>query len=291
MQKVAVIGAGAMGRQIALQCALKGYRVGLHDSRQEGLKEAAEFFQSYLAGRVAKGKLSQSGMDAALANLDVTGDLARAADGAFLVIEAIIEKIEPKEDLFRKLDELCPPEVIFGTNSSNMRGSRLAQVTKRPGRVLNIHFFNPALVMELVEIVTHPAVGADVIETVSDFCRRIGKAPVVLRREIPGFIVNRIFRALTREAMSLYEEGYASAEDIDLAVTKGLGHPVGPLRLLDMTGIDVSYLARQDEFEETGVETARPNRILKEMYEKGQWGRKTGRGFYDYADEAKKPGK
>jgi 3-hydroxybutyryl-CoA dehydrogenase len=289
VRKVAVIGAGAMGRQIALQCALRGLKVGLNDSREEGLRQAADFFAQYLGERVAKGRVTEEDKRAALANLDVTGDLSSAVAGAELVIEAIVEKIEPKEALFRALDAMCPAGVIFGTNSSSMRASRLAQVTRRPERVLNIHFFNPALVMELVEIVVHPAVSADVIATVTAFCRRIGKVPVLLRREIPGFIVNRIFRALTREAISLLEEGYASAEDIDLAVTKGLGHPIGPFRLLDMTGIDVSYLARLDEYEETGIETAKPNRLLREMYEKGDWGRKTGRGFYDYPDNAGKP--
>lgn len=288
IDKVAIIGAGAMGRQIALQCALRGLKVGLNDAREEGLRQAADFFTQYLGERVAKGRITEDDSRAALANLEVTGDLGRAVAGAGLVIEAIIEKIEAKEELFRALDAICPPGVIFGTNSSSMRASRLAGITRRPERVLNIHFFNPALVMELVEIVVHPAVSAEVIEAVTAFCRRIGKVPVLLRKEIPGFIVNRVFRALTREAISLLEEGYASAEDIDLAVTKGLGHPVGPFRLLDMTGIDVSYLARLDEYEETGVETAKPNRLLKEMYEKGDWGRKTGRGFYAYPDNAGK---
>jgi len=282
MEKIAVIGAGAMGRQIALQCALKGFKVSLNDNREEGLRQADEFVHQYLDGRIAKGKLAEADKASALAKLEITPDLAKAASEASLVIEAIIEKFEPKVALFRALDRMCPPDTIFGTNSSNMRGSRLAEVTSRPGRVLNIHFFNPALVMELVEVVVHPAVPDDVIAAVVAFCKRIGKTPVVLRKEIPGFIVNRIFRALTREAISLYEEGYASAEDIDLAVTKGLGHPMGPLRLLDTTGIDVSYLARLDEYEETGVAAAKPNRILKEMYEKGEWGKKTGKGFYSY---------
>lgn len=291
MQKIAVIGAGAMGRQIALNCALHGFQVSLNDSRAEGLEQARGFFAEYLAGRVAKGRLTTEQHDAALARLDLTPDLTRAAGDAELVIEAIVEKFEPKAELFRTLDALCPAGTILGTNSSNIRGSRLAEVTARPGRVLNIHFFNPALVMELVEIVVHPAVPAEVTDAVADFCRRIGKIPVVLHKEIPGFIVNRIFRALTREAVSLFEEGYASAEDIDLAVMKGLGHPMGPLRLLDTTGIDVSYLARQDEYEETGVETARPNRILKEMFERGDWGRKAGRGFYAYPAEETRKGR
>jgi 3-hydroxybutyryl-CoA dehydrogenase len=205
-----------------------------------------------------------------------------------MVIEAIVEQFDPKAKLFGYLDRICPIKTILATNSSNIRGSRLAEITSRPERVLNLHFFNPALVMELVEVVVHDRVPESVIQTCVDFCRSIGKSPVVMRREIPGFIVNRIFRALTREAVSLYEEGYASAEDIDLAVTKGLGHPIGPLRLLDMTGIDVSYLARMDEFNETGVESAKPNRALEEMYKRGEWGRKSGKGFYSYADEAKK---
>ena len=288
MEKIAVIGAGAMGRQIALQCALHGFEVDLNDSVAESLQAAAKVTREYLDGRVAKGRITGEQREAALSKVHMTPDLSAAATGASIVIEAIIEQFEPKAALFRELDRLCPPDAILATNSSNVRGSRLAEVTQRPGRVLNLHFFNPALVMELVEVVVHPAVPAGVIETALAFCRRIGKVPVLLRREIPGFIVNRIFRALTREAVSLYEQGYASAEDIDLAVTKGLGHPMGPLRLLDTTGIDVSYLARMDEYNETGVETAKPNRTLKEMYEKGQWGKKTGRGFYEYPREGDK---
>lgn len=288
MEKIAVIGAGAMGRQIALQCALHGFEVRVNDSQTQSLEAAGKFTREYLEGRVAKGRITAEQRDAAHAALRLTSDLAEAIDGVVLVIEAIVEQFEPKAALFHDLDRLCPPDAILATNSSNIRSSRLAQATKRPERVLNLHFFNPALVMELVEVVVHPAVTAHVVAAALAFCKRIGKTPVLLRKEIPGFIVNRIFRALTREAVSLYEEGYASAEDIDLAVTKGLGHPMGPLRLLDTTGIDVSYLARMDEYNETGVETAKPNRILKEMYERGDWGKKTGRGFYTYPREGEK---
>ncbi len=186
-------------------------------------------------------------------------------------------------DVFRvRAKRGCPPDALLATNSSNIRGSRLAEVTARPGQVLNLHFFNPALVMELVEVVVHPHVPEAVVQRAMEFCRRIGKTPVLLHKEVPGFLVNRIFRALTREAISLLEGGYASAEDIDLAVTKGLGHPMGPLRLMDNTGIDVSYLARMDEYKETGIESARPNELLRQMYERGEWGKKSGKGFYDY---------
>ncbi len=282
MQRVSVVGAGAMGRQIALQCALRGCEVVLNDSRGDALQGAFGFYREYLDGRIAKAKLSADECDAALARLRTTTDLAQAASGADVVIEAIIEQFEAKSALFRQLDNLCPPKTLLATNSSNICGSRLAAVTGRPGQVLNLHFFNPALVMELVEVVVHPAVAEATIGEAMEFCRRIGKTPVLLRKEVPGFIVNRIFRALTREAVSLLEGGFASAEDIDLAVVKGLGHPMGPLRLLDTTGIDVSYLARMDEYRETGVETARPNRLLEQMYERGEWGKKTGKGFYEY---------
>lgn len=283
MERVTVVGAGAMGRQIALQCALRGCEVVLNDSRDDALRSAVDFYAEYLAGRIAKAKLGAEERDAALARLRTTTDLAEAASGSALVIEAIVEQFEAKSALFQQLDRLCPSHTLLTTNSSNIRGSRLASVTGRPGQVLNLHFFNPALVMELVEVVVHPAVSEATIEQAMAFCRRIGKTPVLLRKEVPGFIVNRIFRALTREAVSLLEGGYASAADIDLAVVKGLGHPMGPLRLLDTTGIDVSYLARMDEYRETGIESAKPNRLLEEMYERGEWGRKTGKGFHDYS--------
>ncbi|MEO8298560.1 MAG: 3-hydroxyacyl-CoA dehydrogenase family protein [Burkholderiales bacterium] len=283
MEQVTVIGAGAMGRQIALQCALRGFAVVLNDSRQAALDDALAFYRDYLDGRIAKGKLTDAERSAALARMKTTTSLEEAARDAALVIEAIIEQFEPKVALFKQLDAICPPATLLATNSSNIRGSRLAELTQRPGQVLNLHFFNPALVMELVEVVVHPAVPEAVIEQAMAFCRSIGKTPVLLRKEVPGFLVNRIFRALTREAVSLLEGGYASAEDIDLAVAKGLGHPMGPLRLLDSTGIDVSYLARMDEYQETGVEAAKPNELLKQMYERGEWGKKSGKGFYDYS--------
>ncbi len=284
---VAVIGAGAMGRQIAVQCAMHGVDVTLNDSNVVALDDARGFADEYLAGRVAKKRITEDNRQDALAKLRFHADLNEAVAGSSLVIEAIIEDFAPKAELFGKLDKICPPSTILATNSSNIRGSRIAEATSHPERVLNLHFFNPALVMELVEVVVHPGVSEDALETAVAFCHVIGKTPVVMRKEIPGFIVNRIFRALTREAVSLYENGYASAEDIDLAVTKGLGHPMGPLRLLDATGIDVSYLARLDEYNETGDEAAKPNALLKEMYEDGAWGKKTGKGFYDYPDPGK----
>ncbi len=289
MDKITVIGAGVMGWQIALQCALHGFGVALNDNQPDMHATVGKYAREYLAGRVAKGRITAEQEAAALAKLHLEPQLAVAVAGARRwSSKRLSSSSSPRPPCSASSISSARLLRYWRPNSSNIRGSRLAAVTGRSERVLNLHFFNPALVMELVEVVVHPTVAADTIEAATAFCRRIGKIPVLLRKEIPGFIVNRIFRALTREAVRLYEEGYASVEDIDLAVTKGLGHPLGPLRLLDTTGIDVSYLARMDEYNETGDEMARPNRTLQEMYEKGQWGKKTGRGFYSYSSDGEK---
>lgn len=288
MEKVAVIGAGAMGRQIALQCALHGLDTTLNDTNAEALKNVRKFASEYLDGRIAKGKLSPGRKQATLTNLRYTTDLAAAIGDATVVIETIVEKRDAKLALFRDLDRLCRADAIIASNSSNICGSDLAAVTKRADHVINLHFFNPVLVMELVEVVAAPVVSEDLVQRALVFCRSIQRRPVVMRKEIPGFIVNRIFRALTREAILLLENGYASAEDIDFAVAKGLGHPMGPFTLMDMAGVDVTYLARKDEFEQTGVESTKPPRMLEQMYENGAWGKKVGQGFFTYPRDNEK---
>lgn len=282
MERVAVVGAGSMGRQIALHSALKGLNASLFDLSEKVMAKAESFSSEYLDSRVAKGKLTQEQRDEAASRLRFAGSLEECVEGAPIVIEAIIEEFLPKADLFKKLGAACSPEVILASNSSNIIPSRLARVTPNPERVLNLHFFNPVLVMDLVEVVLHPGTLSDVEQAALDFCRKIERTSVVVRKEIPGFIVNRIFRALTREAMNLFEGGYASVEDIDLAVTRGLGHPMGPFYLMDVAGVDVSYLARLDEYQETGNEAAKPNQILETLYREGRWGKKVGRGFYEY---------
>lgn len=287
MEKISVIGAGAMGRQIALQTALSGYSVTLTDSNAEALDKAREFSKEYLAGRVAKGKLTPEKKQGTLENLTFEVDLAASVRGAGIVIESIIEKRDAKLAVFRELDRLCETDTILATNSSNICGSELANVTKRADHVINMHFFNPVLVMDLVELVATDVVSEQVVQRALSFCKGIGRVPILLRKEIPGFVVNRIFRALTKEAVLLLEGGYASCEDIDLAVTKGLGHPMGPFTLMDMSGVDVTYLARKDEYEQTGAEAAKPPRTLEDMYKSGAWGKKAGRGFYTYPREEK----
>ncbi len=287
MNKVAVVGAGSMGRQIALHCAIKGLDASLFDLSSEVLSGAQEFSESYLASRVDKNRLTEDERAAAAARLRFASSIEDCVVGATVVIEAIIEEFQPKALLFEKLGVLCPSSTILATNSSNIVASRLADVTSAPERVINLHFFNPVLVMDLVEVVLHPRVSAEVERSALEFCREIGRTSIVVRKEIPGFVVNRIYRALTREAMNLLEGGYASAEDIDLAVTRGLGHPMGPFHLMDAAGVDVSYLARLDEYQQTGDEAAKPNEILEKLYREGRWGKKTRAGFFDYAAEGK----
>ena len=285
MEKVAVIGAGSMGRQIAVQCALHGVTVALYDLSPEMLANARRFSEEYLMSRVQKNRITDGERIETLERIIFAPSLEICVEGTSIVIEAIIEDFTLKSRLFETLGQLCPPPTILASNSSNIVSSRLAEVTVGPNRVINLHFFNPVLVMDLVEVGFHPAVSPEVQETAVAFCRVIGRTPVVVRKEVPGFLVNRIFRSLTREAINLLEGGYASAEDIDLAVTKGLGHPLGPFRLMDMAGIDVTYLARLDEYQQTGEESAKPQTILERLYQQGRWGKKVGHGFYDYPVE------
>jgi len=285
VENVCVVGAGVMGQQIALVAAMAGYRVKCHDVSEEALRKASEFVDGYLAERVAKGKLTQGQADRARAALRFTGDLAEAAGDADLVIEAVVEKLAVKRQVFAELDSLCPPEAILATNSSYIVSSRLADATRRPAKVCNMHFFNPALVMKLVEVVKGPHTAQNTVDAVMEAARRMGKIPVLLRKEVEGFLVNRILTAIRNEALYLYETGVASYEDIDTAVVHGLGHPMGPFRLLDLTGIDLSYHVAMERYQRTGDPAHKPSPTIVEKFVRGEWGRKTGKGFYEYGGE------
>ncbi|MBC7105778.1 MAG: 3-hydroxyacyl-CoA dehydrogenase family protein, partial [Firmicutes bacterium] len=282
--------AGVMGQQIALVAAMAGYRVKCHDVSEEALRKASEFVDGYLAERVAKGKLTQGQADQARAALRFTGDLAEAAGDADLVIEAVVEKLAVKRQVFAELDSLCPPEAILATNSSYIVSSRLADATRRPAKVCNMHFFNPALVMKLVEVVKGPHTAQSTVDAVMEAARKMGKIPVLLRKEVEGFLVNRILTAIRNEALYLYETGVASYEDIDTAVVHGLGHPMGPFRLLDLTGIDLSYHVAMERYQRTGDPVHKPSPTIVEKFVRGEWGRKTGKGFYEYGGERERRG-
>jgi 3-hydroxybutyryl-CoA dehydrogenase len=291
VKTVVVIGAGAMGKQIAMNTVLNGrdygYKVILCDSFPKALDSAREWASTYLTGRVEKGRITQEIADKVAANLTITGDVDGAARKADMVIEAIIEKIDAKKDLFKRISAITKPDTVLATNSSNIVSSKLAGVTVHPERLLNMHFFNPALVMKLVEIVRGPHTGDEAVEVTKQLAIRTGKTPIILKKEIAGFVVNRINAAVAHEACTLLEKGIASVEDIDKACELGLNYPMGPFRLMDLTGIDVNYYVRVDRYAESHDPYDAPCPSVVEKFKKGEYGRKTGKGWYDYSDKKK----
>ena len=288
VQEILVVGAGAMGSQIGLVCALAGYGVTVQDIDEAMLEKARGELRARMDRSVEKGRAERREVEAAFDRMDFATDLEGPASRADLVIEAAVEKLDVKREIFERLDRLAPEHAVLATNSSTIVGSRVAGATNRPDRVCNMHFFNPALVMKCVEVVGGPETSDATVETVVELTRRIGKEPVVLRREISGFVANRILGALREEAISLYEGGYASIEDIDTACRTALGHPMGPFELMDLTGIDVGYYVRMARYEESGDPKDRPSESVVEKFEKGELGRKTGRGWYEYDERGNK---
>ena len=282
IRSVVVLGAGTMGSQIAAVSALAGYTTSLVDIQQKQLDQAREQLRQRLDRDVDKGRRDRGAVDEAWSRLALTTDRDRVAASADLVIEAAVEDLSVKRSIFADLDRVCPPHTLLATNSSNIVSSRVADATGRPGKVCNLHFFNPALVMACVEIVPHEGTDPETVEAASAFVESLGKTPVKLKREVPGFLANRLLNALRREALDLYEGGVADFEDIDLAAKTALGHPMGPFELMDLVGIDVVHLIRLAEYEQTGDPAALPARSIREKYEAGDFGRKTGRGWYEY---------
>jgi 3-hydroxybutyryl-CoA dehydrogenase len=282
MDRILVVGAGTMGAQIAMVAALAGYATSATDLTDSALERAETQLRTRLDRDVAKGRRTREDVDAAFARLTFTTDLDAAASDADLVIEAAVERLEIKRDLFTQLDELTPPHAILTTNSSAIMSSQLADATQRPDRVANMHFFNPALVMRCVEVARSPVTSDATVEAVVDLARRLGKEPVVLAKEIPGFVANRILGAVRDEAIFLLEEGVASVEDIDTACCTALGYPMGPFELMDLTGIDIGYHAKLARHAVTNDPRDLPSRTVTALVERGELGRKTGSGFYTY---------
>ena len=284
IKQVAVVGSGAMGSQIAMVCALAGHLVTLQDIDPESLVKAKAFLHQQMDKRVAKGRYTREEVDNAFKRLNFTENVEDLSN-ANLVIEAIVEKLEAKRELFAKLDKIVAPHTILATNSSTIVSSKLADVVSHPENVCNIHFFNPVLVMEMVEVVKGPHTSDETAEKSMAFVKSIRKTPVLLKKEISGFIANRILGKLMDEALFLYENGYATHEEIDLVCKKALNHPIGPFALMDLTGIDVNYFVRMQRYNESGDEQDKPSRIVTEKVEKGELGKKTGKGFYEYDEK------
>jgi len=287
VKNISIIGAGNMGHQLTLVCALNGYNTVCTDVNADILKKAETFADNYLKERVTKGKLSEDEAATVRKRISFVTDLQEAVKSADYVIEAAVENLELKRKLFADMDKFAPAHAILATNSSRIVSSRIANATKRPGKVCNLHFFNPALVMKLVEVVKAPHCDADTVDVSFKLCEKLGKIPVLLNYEIDGFILNRVLGALAKEALWLYEKGIATFEDIDKACLYGAGHPMGPFRLMDLTGIDLEYFMKSEAFKNTGDRSDLPSPGVVERYVKGDYGEKTGRGWYDHSVKVK----
>lgn len=282
IKTITVIGAGNMGHQIATLCAMKGFKTYCTDTIQSVLENASNFVKTYLQSRIEKGKLTEKEAEIVKQNITFTSDFEEAIASTDFVIEAVIESLKVKRELFAKMDKRAPQHAILTTNSSYIVSSKIVDVTERSGKVCNMHFFNPALVMNLVEIVKGPHVSEETADLVYKLSEKLGKTAVMVNKEVEGFLVNRIVRAIRLEAYWLYQMGVATVEDIDTACKLGLGHPLGPFRLNDLTGIDLSYLQGIEKFRETGDPSDMPYSCLVERYAQGKYGKKVGEGWYKY---------
>lgn len=283
IKTVTVIGAGVMGRQIALNAAANGFDVRLADVFPEECARASKWADEFLAKSVEKGKSTREDADAALARVRYSQNIAEAVKDCDLVIEAIIEDEDIKRGLFREVSASAPKDAIITTNSSFIPSSRFVGDVEAPGRLCNLHYFNPAMLMKLVEIVRGEHTVDETVKALEAFVKAVGKDSIVVNKEIEGFVVNRLLRACQNEAFFLYENGIASIEDIDIGAEKGLNYPMGPFRLLDLAGIDICYMNRQKTYEKTACPEDKPPAFLEEKYKKGEFGRKTGKGWYDYS--------
>ena len=281
IRKVGVLGCGLMGSGIAEVAAKSGFETVVREVSRDLLEKGLGRIRGSLDRAVEKGKLASEAREAALGRLAGTTDFTELA-GCDLVIEAIVENLDEKKRVYAAADAVLGDDAILASNTSSLTVTQLAMSTRRPDRFVGLHFFNPVPVMKLVEVVRTLMTDASVLDEVREFCRALGKEPVQCR-DNSGFIVNRLLVPYILDAIRAHEEGVGSIEDIDKAMQLGCGYPMGPFTLLDFVGLDTTYFIAEIMFEEYREKRFAPPPLLKQMVQAGRYGKKSGRGFYDYA--------
>jgi 3-hydroxybutyryl-CoA dehydrogenase len=281
IRKVCVVGAGVMGSGIAQVFAQAGYDVVMVDVAEEFLQKGMSSIRANLERAVAKGKMSKEEAEAVLGRIETTLDLEKAGGEADFVVEAVVEKMNVKREVFSRLDRACKSHTILASNTSTLSITEMASVTQRPDRVAGMHFFNPAPIMRLVEVIAGAETSQETLSTVKALAEKLGKTPVEVK-ESPGFVVNRLLTLMLNEACFLLMENVARPEDIDTAMKLGCNHPMGPFELMDLVGLDIVLAIAETLYQETGDPKFRPSPLLRKMVRAGLLGRKTGRGFYTY---------